>query len=330
MAKQATNNLRLISQDGKFTYYQKRSGSLFLSTNYKVTELVKGTPDTHYSVTAGDEQKKIIITQNENFHNYFSLRNPENIFVADYGTLAIHKIGQGISPQLHLGDTWISYFNPTERIITFEHTTDNALKFALRLNNRINPYFIPNVVMADENTVYYTDLGENGVPGLIEHKRNLNKSDIIYSAASPLTKFELCFNHSTLFFAETGINSALSGTKLSQLIFPFKDIKQRNIFYTSRMNDLGHMVCNFSSDSLYFIKNSGTALATLNNIVEYNFKTKKLNTLTDFNNSTSLVNMDGTLLTLDHGTYYIIKGKSDFKTIDSLKPKADDSEVEDE
>ena len=31
--------------------------------------------------------------------------------------------------------------------------------------------------------------------------------------------------------------------------------------------------------------------------------------------------MDGTLMTFDHGSYFIIKGKTDFKTADSLKPK---------
>ena len=37
--KQAISNLRFISKDGKFTYYQRRSGSLLLSTNLKVKKL---------------------------------------------------------------------------------------------------------------------------------------------------------------------------------------------------------------------------------------------------------------------------------------------------
>ena len=72
LAKQSINNIRLISQDGKLTYYQKKSGSLFLSTNYKVSELIKGPADSHYTLVVGDFQRKIAIAQNENYHNYFS------------------------------------------------------------------------------------------------------------------------------------------------------------------------------------------------------------------------------------------------------------------
>jgi hypothetical protein len=321
IAKQATNNLRLISQDGKFTYYQKRSGSLFFSTNYKVTELIKGAPDSHYTVFVGDEQTKIVITQNENFHNYFSLRNAENIYIADYGALTVHQIGKGVAPKLHLQDTWISYFSPSERMLVFEHTTNSALKFSIRLNNRINPYFVPDVIMADDSSIYYTDLGENGIPGIIEYKRNLSKGEIIYRGPTPMSKLEICYDHATLFIAQLGINSSPQGSTLSQITFPFKDFKTRQIFYSAPLNDLGHLVCNFDQDAIYFIKNTGSALAALYDIAEYNFKTKTLKVLTELKDSTSLINMDGTLLTFDHGTYYIIKGKSDFKTIDSLKSK---------
>lgn len=319
LAKQATNNLRLITQDGKITYYQKRSGSLFLSTNYKVSELIKGPPDSQYTLQPGDYQRKIVITQNENFHNYFSLRAPENIYLSDYGTLNVFKVGLGISPKLHLMDSWLSYFVPSERLITFVHTTNSALKFSIRLNNRINPYFIPEVVMADENVIYYTDLGENGDPGIIEYRRNLSKGTVIYKTNSPMEKLELCFDHSTLFIAELGINSSATGSTFSKIIFPFKDLKQKNIFYSSNLNDLGHMICSYLEDSFYFIKNTGTSTLAQYDIAEFNFPTKKLNILTDLKNSTSLINMDGTLLTYDHGTYYIIKGKTDFKTTDSLK-----------
>jgi hypothetical protein len=321
IAKQSTNNIRLISQDGKLTYYQKKSGSLFLSTNYKVSELIKGAADSQYTLVVGDFQKKIAISQNENFHNYFSLRNPENIFLADYGTLSMHKVGKGLNPKLHLGDSWLSYFNPMEHTINFEHTTNSALKFSIRSINQINPYFIPEIVMADDNTVYYTDLGDNGIPGIIEYKRNISKTEIVFKATSPMVKFELCFDHSTLYFLQYGINSNPEGTSIAQITYPFKDFKQRDIFYTSKLNDLGHMVCSYLEESLYFIKNTGSADVAAFDIAEFIFASKKLNFLTDYKTATSLINMDGTLLTYDHGSYFILKGKTDFKTTDSLKSK---------
>jgi hypothetical protein len=286
-----------------------------------VSELLKGPANTQYTVTSGENHTKIIITQDTNFHTYFSVRNPENIFLSNYGSLSVQNIGQGINPQLHLSDMWISYFNPTDRTIVFEHTTNAALKFSIRINARINPYFVPEVLMADETTVYYTDLGENGIPGIVEYKRNLNKGELIFKATTPMVKFELCFSNSKLYFLQAGINSSSFGTLISQIIFPFKDFKNREVFYSSTSDDLGHMICNFSNDALYFIKNTGPTGLPSYDIAEYVFSTKKLSLLSDQKNATSIINMDGTLLTLDHSTYYIVKGKSDFKNIDILKSK---------
>lgn len=319
ITKQSTNNLRLITQNGKFTYYQKKSGSLYFSTNYKVSELIKGQADTQYTVIAGDEHKKIIISQDENFHNYFSLRNPENIFLADYGSLTLHKIGKGLSPRLHLQDTWLSYYQPSSQILTFENTVNSALKFSIRLNNKMNPYFIPDVVMPYENTVYYTDLSDTANPGIVEYRRSTHKTALIYQAKTPLMKLELCYSHSSLFLIEMGINSSTVGSTISQYDLPFKTLQDKSIIYNSALNDLGHLVCNYSKDSVYFIKNVGTANISLYDIAEVNLDTKKLSILSDFKNSTSLFNMDGTLLTFDNGSYFILKGKADFKTIDSLK-----------
>ena len=321
IAKQSTSNIRLISQEGKYTYYQKRAGSLYFSTNYKVNELIKGKPGSNYTVFVGSGQKKIAISQNENYHDYFSLRNPEMIYVADYGKLTIRKVGLGIAPKLHLDDTWISYFNPSLRLITFEQTDNPAIQFSIRINNRINPYFIPNVVMGDENTVYYTDIGENGISGLIEYKRSTAQTDIIFRASSPMLKFELCYDHSILYLAQLGINSSDLGSSISQITFPFKEFKKRETFYTSALNDLGHLVCDYSNDSLYFIKNTGTGLLAQFDIAQFNFKTKKISILTELKDTTTLINMDKTLITFEHGAYLIVKGKSDFKNIDALKPK---------
>lgn len=330
IAKQATNNIRLISSDGKFTYYQKRSGGLYFSTNYKVSELVKGKAGSNYNVTAGESQKKIIISQNENYQEFFSLRNPEAIYVSDYGKLPTRKVGMGISPKLHLDDAWISYFTPADRILTFEQTDNSAIKFSIRINNRTNAYFVPNVVMADENTVYYTDLSENGMPGLVEYKRSTSQADIIFKADTVMAKLEICFSAPKLFLGQFGINYGLYGTSISQINFPFKEFKKRETFYSSTLNDLGHIVCDYSQDSIYFIKNTGNATLAQYDIVEFPFKEKKLKVLTDLKNSTTLFNMDGTLITFDRGTYLIVKGKSDFKNIDSLKAKASTDEEDDE
>jgi hypothetical protein len=39
--------------------------------------------------------------------------------------------------------------------------------------------------------------------------------------------------------------------------------------------------------------------------------------------ATNIINMDGVLLTLEKGQYYIVKGNVDYKNTDLLKPKTE-------
>jgi hypothetical protein len=48
--KQDISKIRYISSDGKFTYYQKNSGELQLSTNYNFTTLLKKPKLTQYNL----------------------------------------------------------------------------------------------------------------------------------------------------------------------------------------------------------------------------------------------------------------------------------------
>ncbi len=322
LAKQAIANLRFISSDGKFTYYQKRSGSLLYSSNYKVIELLKGEIGTQYTVFGSGKKKKLAFTQNNNFHNFYSLRANEKIFIADYGETQLREIGLGTNPQLHAEDNWLSYFNFYTRTIYFEHTVNSALKFTIKLNNRINPYFIPKIVMPDDNTVFYTDLSELGVHGLLEFKRNVGKSEIILKAPTPMAKLEICVQDNSLIVGTFGINFSNIGsiiTKASLPLTDFNNLSKGQTIYTSIANDIGQLHCNMDKDIITFIKNIGTGEVAEFDIVDLNITTKAIKFLSELKTISSIINMDGTLLTLEKGRYLIVKGNFDFKNIDALK-----------
>lgn len=323
LTKQAVPNIRFLSRDGKFTYYQKRSGSLLFSTNYKVQEMMKGPIATEYSLFASSARKKIVILQNPNFHTFYSLRAKLNIFLVNYGETTATEVGQGISPTLLLNDSWLSYYDPYSKIIHFENTTNAALKFAIKLNNRINPYFIPKVLMSDDNTIYYTDLGEDGSAGVLEYKRNTSKSDIIYKAPSPLIKADICLHQNHLVLGVYGIHFSKAGSSLSRSPLPIKDFSKRENLYSSDLNDLGHMVCDFDKDNIAFIKNFGNNNSPGYDIVSLNLNDKKLTPLSELKTVSNIINMDGILLTQEKGKYYIVKGDVDYKNIDTLKAKPD-------
>lgn len=323
LTKQAVDNIRFLTKDGKFTYYQKRSGSLLFSTNYKVQEIMKGQLGTEYTLFATPARKKIVILQNPNFHNFYSLRAKLNIFLLNYGEVTPVEVGAGISPTLLLGDTWLSYYDPYSKILNFENTANMALKFSIKLNNRINPYFVPKVIMSDENTIYYTDLSENGAVGVLEFKRSTSKSEIIFKATSPMIKAEICLNQNFLVLGLFGIHMAKEGSSITRAALPLQDFSKRENLYTSDLNDLGHLVCDFEKDNIAFIKNYGNTSTPSYDIANLNTLDKKITALSELKTVTNIINMDGTLLTQEKGKYYIVKGEVDYKNVDILKAKTE-------
>lgn len=323
MAKQAINNIRFLSQDGKYTYYQKRSGSLLFSTNYKVQEMLKSEVGTEYNLIASPARKKILIIQNPNYHNFYSVRAKQKIFIVNFGESNPREVGFGSNPRLLLNDEWLSYYDSYAKILNFEHTTNSALKFSIRLNNRINPYFVPSVQMTDENTVYYTDLSENGAVGLLEFKRNNAKSEIIFKSPSPMVKAEICQISDQLVLGLFGIHGSNQGTTLSKINLPVQDFNKRETIYKSDSNDLGHLLCNYDKDKIAFIKNFGNSTNPAYDIAEFELTSKKVTPLSELKTVSNIINMDGTLLTQERGKYFIVKGETDYKNIDSLKAKPD-------
>lgn len=321
IAKQAINNIRFLSQDGKYTYYQKRSGSLLFSTNYKVQEMLKSEVGTEYNLIASPARKKILILQNPNYHNFYSVRAKQKIFIVNFGESNPREVGSGTSPKLLLNDEWLSYYDSYAKLLSFEHTTNSALKFSIRLNNRINPYFIPSVVMSDENTVYYTDLGENGAVGLLEFKRNTAKSEILFKAQTPMVKAEICIISDQLILGLYGIHGSNQGTNLSKAALPLQDFNKREQIYKSENNDLGHLVCDYNKERFAFIKNFGSSTNPAYDIAEFELPSKKINPLSELKTVSNIINMDGTLLTQERGKYFIVKGETDYKNVDSLKAK---------
>jgi hypothetical protein len=323
LTKQAVNNIRFLTKDGKFTYYQKRSGSLLFSTNYKVQEMIKGDIGTGYTIFASPARKKMIVLQNTNFNNFYSLRAKEKIFLVNYGESVAREAGAGISPKLLLNDTWFSYYDPYTKILNFENTSNSALKFSIKLNNRLNPYFIPEVVMSDDNTVYYTDLSEVGNYGVLEFKRNISKSEIIFKAPSPMMKVEICLNQDQLILGIFGIHFSTIGSSISRSPLPLKDFSKRENLYTSDLNDLGHLVCDFEKDNIAFIKNTGNINSPSFDIANLNTGDKKITALSEKKTISNIINMDGTLLSQEKGKYYIVKGDVDYKNVDTLKAKTE-------
>jgi hypothetical protein len=317
--KQATNNLRFISSDGNFTYYQNREGSLLLSTNYKVKEVITGEPGTQYEVIGSRSREKLVVTQQASFHKFLGVRQLKNIYKIDFGGQASQKIAMGKSPQLHLNDTWVSFFHPITKTIRFLSLKSSALSFEIKISNPFNPYFTPFVVMPNNNTVIYTDLNKSGHSGVVYYDKITKKNSVLYKGSNPSTKHELCLSEGNLFFGEFGLNELFSGSIISKLKTKALDFSKREILYESRLNDLGNIHC---EGSLLFVKNLYKERRKLAyEVVELNINDKKVKIISDINFASHIIDMDGVLLMPHLGKYYVLKGKGDFTKNDRLKER---------
>lgn len=319
LAKQATNNIRFISNDGKLTYYQKRSGQLLLSSNYKVFEILKGSQSNHYTILSTPARKKLVVMQNNNYHTFYSMRGLENIFIVNFGQSFAREVGTGMAPRLHNDDQWLSYYNPYNKIIYFEHTANTALKYQIKINGRKNPYFVPQVVMYSEDQVAYTDMNEDGVIGVFLFKRSSGKSELKYKLNSPFSRLELCYTGNDLYIGEFGLPLTGPGSVIKKLKpLDFESYKNVETIYTSSLNDPGNMNCR-EKDFIYFSKNIGATNAkAIYEIVQLDVNLKKEKVLTYFKSVTQLIDMDGVFLINEKGKTFIVKGNNNFKFIDIL------------
>jgi hypothetical protein len=319
--KQTANNIRFISNNGQFTYYQIRSGALLLGTNYKVTEVIKGQEGTQYYVYASRAKKKMLVTQDNYFHSYLGMRHLKGIYVMDYGTTNVQKLdSDGVSPSLHQNDSWASFYNSYLKTIDFVNLNMTALSFKIQIGSGKNPYFIPQVIMTDDNTILYTDLNSQGVPGIVKFTINDKKAVPLYKADAANSKIEMCENDQYFFIAEYGIESSKAGTQIS--IFQKKsfDITKKEVIYSSKSNDLGSLICDATQGQIYFIKNlTETDGKFVSEVAGISLASKEVKIMSDLGTVTSLINMDGNLLIPFRGKFHVLLGENNMANIDQLR-----------
>ncbi len=317
--KQATNNLRFISKDGRFSYYQRRSGSLLLSTNYNVEEVLKGKEGSQYNIISSSTKKFQIIEQNENFHTYLSVRKLNKIYLTSYGEKKTNFLGEGIDARLHLNDSWVSYFNPYKMTIYFTSLKTLGTSFKIKLQNNKNPYFIPQRVMLNDKIILFSDLNTDAVAGIIEFDRSSAKSNLLLKAENEFSRYELCVNEKSLFLGTFGTRNIAKYSSITK--YPIKkfQISKGSIIYDSKYNDRGSIICDSSDKQLYFIKN-----ATKENGEEtyeassINLESKDIKILSSFKWVSSIINMDDKLILPYHGKFFLLNAKKNTLTNDSL------------
>lgn len=317
-AKQSLENIRFISKDGKYTYYQRRSGDLQLSTNYSNEQVLDGKKLTEYLVFSSPARKKLIFAKDESFHSDMSFYKPMKLYIAPYGGAKPVFAGQGTSPKLHLEDSFISYYRPKSRTVKIKSLASDKER-SVKLLNPINPYFTPQVFMPVPNEVIYSDLNEDGREAFLARSLLNGEAKTVFKSAYPGNKLEACLTDDSLYVGEFERGDGKGGSKILKIpLYGNPNYEKFEILYQSSGADIGNMVC--VPDKIYFIKTTAydkdlnlkkTEAALLD------LDKKRTQIMTDLKRVSQLVDMDGMILVPRLGSYRVLEGAAD-ATDDSI------------
>jgi hypothetical protein len=316
---QDPSKIRFLSHNGKFTYYQKRTGELMLSSNFNIKGVLKDKPGTQYIIYSSPFKKKLIIEKNNSFQLIQNLKKNKELFVINFGGNTPLYVGKGQSPQIHLKDQWISFFNSYKKIITFKNIHSSKLVFNIKISNKINPFFIPYKEILHKSSILYTDLNKKGFSGLIHYDLLEKKSSIIYKAKNQNKKIEICVNNNFVF---VGVFPMDLKEKESIIFFQKIDNFSKENFktlYESKTSDIGNIVCKFDKKNIFFVKNiKKDGRKDSFEIAKLRIKEKKLSIISDLDILTQIIVMDGKLLTIKDGEFYLLEGKNNLSSKEFL------------
>lgn len=323
--KQDVTNLRFISKDGKFTYYQRSNGEFLLSTNFAVTKVLQKNSGTQFEVTSSSSRKFVIVSSDENFHTFYSMKKNNSLSLIEFGKDKATDIGLGQNPKLHLNDEIVSFFDPYLKTITLFETQYKRVIATIKTAIKTNPYFKPSVAFVDNSQIIYTDINSNGEQAILLLNRKDNKTKVILKAAAPTFKIEVCENQDHIFIGEFPYRNVDGEVIISMVEKSKFDISKRTILYTSKSNDIGNIICDYEKGKISFIKDIGKEKTEL---AEINISNKEIKILSDLDHVTSVINLDQRLLIPHYGKTYLVKGENNIPLIDTLEiPKKENDDT---
>lgn len=320
MTKQDLSNLRFISEDGRFSYYQMKSGKLFLSLNYQISEVLSYPEGSQYEVLGSNTKEFLLVTVAPKFHQHLSPRKNKKIFIVPYGMSEPNFLGDGSFPRFQLNSTWASYYDSLGGVIYYKNLITPAVSFFIDLNNPLSKYFVPETVMLTKDKILFTDVNKDGNQGLLIFDRTTKKPRVIYKLASNSQKLELCQFEGKTYIGEFNLTTSKRSSKIYRLEHDkgYRKVILKNI-YSSKKEDIGNMVCNIDEKSLYFVKDYSNATEMIFDVAKLNLETMSVERMTEMKKVFQFVQMDKRLLIPYQGEYFVVKGEANNKTNDNLK-----------
>ncbi len=313
--KQAINKIRYITKDGKITYYQKNSGEFQMSTNYSFATVIKKEKNTQYLAHASSTQKRLAIEVDATHFSHMNLRKNHEIYVALFGKKGnATKIADGVNPQLHLEDQWLSYYDLQQRIIYFHNfSTDlkDKKKRTIKMSHHLNPYHIPDIVMLTPNDVLYTDINKSGHMALLLYSFVEGSFTTVYKTKKPGNKIDYCTLKNKIIIGEFPFNGVQSESAIVGVDIFNNKFKNFISYYSSKMGDLGNLKC--LNKKVYFIKTISKD-NTLNDknteVASLDLASKEIKIESKLEKVSQITVMGEKLIASRKGKYYLIYGQN--------------------
>lgn len=323
LTKQSLDNIRYISDDGKTTYFQKRSGSLHLTYLFNTYDILTLTANTQFTVHVSSFKKKVLVSANKTYltnHTFFA---EPDLYVGEFNSKIISPIGKGTKAKLHLLDSWISYYHPKTKEIEIKEIGNDKNSFTVKLKNKVNPYFSPEVIMTNEQTVVYTDLTPEGYTIAYKIDRRDGQIVALIRTNYPGMKIEMCLADKKIYWGQFSLGDTDHGSSIFLTeVDSLMKLNKQDLIYSSPRNDLGHIICETNNDKLYFIsainKESEINIKSTE-ATEFDLKTKVTNVLSQIGDATQLIRLDNRVLIPYRGKLLVVKGEANLKSDDLIK-----------
>ena len=308
--KLSMENIRFISKDGKVTYSQKRSGALSMIGDFKSKDIIDAPAGTNYIVTNSQARKKVIIEIERAWHQEIDLTKLHEIWVANLGDAAVNSVGKGRVPRLHLNDEWLTYYDPKEHAIHVQFLLVAKRHYVIRLNQKHNPFFMPEVLMLNQETVMYTDINNKGHAALLSYNLVENKVTVVAKAEKSGTRMELCTRDKYAALGEFSYPDSRRGSSIR--IMAWKVVAGLGGFsqvYKTVDNDIGQMVC--GDGKVWFVKTI-TEDPILNNRVteaaSLDVLKGRVEVMSSLERVSNIINMDGRILLPFREETFVLSG----------------------
>lgn len=323
LTKHAIDAIRYIDGDGRVAYIRKRPGVLGIVSSFRSEEFVTDSPRSDFLVVASSFKRKVIVEVIKNQHTAFNVMRSNKLVVFSWGETKGKEIGFGMATQLHIGDEWMTFYQPDKRSIIIKNIITEK-DFTVKLSPKANPFFIPDVSMISADLIVYTDINDQGISSVISYQLRTGKTEVLHKSSQTGTRMELCQQSNYLAIGEFPFEGVNRGSRILQLpVVSSFNLGGFTTIYESTEQDIGNIIC--LDDSIYFIKtmNQSPELGMkTTDAVQLQLKNSQLTQKTNLGTVSQLINMDGRVLLPHRGAFYVLEGEYNLSSETLKNPSA--------